>query len=236
MKIDHFDLKSLYRDCVSEVSSPSRENCPSPEIMLKHFRSDISRRERAEVIDHAARCGYCHQEIKFILKALDDEKELNEGIAKALDSGEKEYGDKTRVRRMLVSRPFLKYGFAFMATVLAVSMIFVYILKRPEKAFVERGTEARINLVEPVNKAIVLEELVFKWEKISNSDHYLIEVFDKELRFLWRSEKAQASELFAPLELKKLLKKGQRYFWMVTAVLQSGYKIESRLEEFVIKK
>ena len=95
---------------------------------------------------------------------------------------------------------------------------------------------AQLIQLTPLKKEYLITDLRFNWEKIPNTIHYSIEIFDSTLYPIWKREKILLNQIDTLQELIKELDEGQTYFWMVTAFLSNGDKIESQLEKFTIKK
>ncbi|MCK4264030.1 MAG: hypothetical protein KAX27_03720, partial [Candidatus Aminicenantes bacterium] len=108
--------------------------------------------------------------------------------------------------------------------------IFINLEKREYRG----ANQAKIILIEPINKKYSKFLLTFKWKKIENSDYYILEIFDKTLYPVWESKKIFKTRVVLPDEISSKLIKNNRYFWMVTAFLSDGSKTESIIKEFKV--
>lgn len=236
MKVNRSDLKELYVDYIREKTPQSRKNCPSADVILKCMRFKISKRKKTKIMDHISSCSYCAQEFKFALEVLREESKLSKEIEQALELKLQKLGEKRKYRKIFLPKLSWTYATVFAVLILTISVSLVMLLKNHETAEYLRGISNQFNLIEPIDKTYLLSELSFKWEKYPDSDHYIIEIFDDELCFVWRSSKIFRNITKPTRELVKLLKQNRKYFWMVTAFLTDGNKMESRIEEFKIKK
>jgi hypothetical protein len=200
------------------------------------MRSNISKRKKTKIIDHISSCSYCAQEFKFALEVLREESKLINEIDQVLELKLQKMGENSKYRKIFLPKLSWTYATVFTVLILIISVSLVLLLKNHETAEYLRAINIQFNLIEPVDKTYSLSELSFKWEKYPDSDHYIIEIFDDELCFVWRSGKIYRNITKPTRELVKLLKQNRKYFWMVTAFLTDGNKMESRIEEFRIKK
>jgi hypothetical protein len=81
-----------------------------------------------------------------------------------------------------------------------------------------------------------ISKLVFRWNDILGTDHYILEIFDDTLLPFWKSPEIRENVFYPPQYLLIKFEKNKRYFWMVTAFDEKGKGIESRLEDFMIKR
>ncbi|MCX6576731.1 MAG: hypothetical protein NTV82_10100 [Candidatus Aminicenantes bacterium] len=68
-----------------------------------------------------------------------------------------------------------------------------------------------------------------------NAKYYIIETFDASLDLIWRSESLTGNELSPSREVSQKFRPNEKYFWVVTAVLEGGNKTKSRMKDFSIK-
>jgi len=231
MKISFKDLKRIYRDFIMEKTPLSRKDCPPQEDLIKFSRSKLSEKQKSKIIDHITQCSYCVQEFKFILQILKDEKNLIEEIGKVLRAK----GDPLITRRnKKIFFPILswKYVSLFIGAIIIIFTVIIFTnLEKREY----RGPNLRqIYLIEPVNKKYSKSSLIFKWDSVKSSEYYVLELFDQTLYPVWKSQRIFKTQVALPREIANRLKENKTYFWMVTAFLHQGGKIESRLEKFTL--
>lgn len=80
MENDLLLLKRLYLDFLEDTSPQTIENCPPPEILLNLIRAKVSTSEKKNVLDHVTNCVSCVRELKFILKTMSCENQINREI------------------------------------------------------------------------------------------------------------------------------------------------------------
>lgn len=231
MKISSKDLKHLYRDFIMEKTPLSRKNCPPKEDLIKFSRSKLSEKQNLKIIDHITRCSYCIQAFEFILQTLRDEKNLIKEIDNVLQSE----GDALfwrRRQKIFFPKLSWKYLSLLFGTII---IIFAFIIFTTLEKREYRGTNLKqIHLIEPINKKYSKSSLTFKWNFVKNSEYYIFELFDQTLYPVWKSQKIIKTQVILPPEIANKLKENNAYFWMVTAFLHKGDKIESRLEKFTL--
>jgi hypothetical protein len=97
----------------------------------------------------------------------------------------------------------------------------------------ERGRlSGQVRLITPGQEASIRTSLIFRWEPVTLSDHYVIEVFDDSLLPLWKSPQISGTSWELPTSVKEKMATGRTYFWMLTSFSASGLRVESSLEEF----
>jgi hypothetical protein len=244
MEMDEQRLKDIYQAGVRSAAPASRKDCPSPETMLKLLRSRLFGKKAARAIDHISRCGYCAGEFAFLLETIRHEKQFIEQAEQSLapvrliqtkasvPQESKAFFRRWRpvVRRLSWSPISLLAGLA--VTGLAVAAFLV--LRSPETYRSGGGTGLR--LVQPVNREVSGSPLVFRWKAVAGSEYYALELFDKALNSIWKTDKVKTNEVVLPEETVRKLAPNSVYFWMVTAHFPDGEKRLSRLEKFTFRE
>jgi len=241
MKIKHNDLKKLYKAYIMDHIPQSRKDCPHPKEIINFFRLKLSENKKIKLIDHITTCCYCAQEFDFILQTLREQEKLNEEIANLLRSKNFKKELEKRLKRDVpklakLKRIFFpvlswKYILPFLMAAIIISVFIIF--QKPEEIGYRDEYIPQINLIEPINGKYIKFSSVFKWTEIKNSAYYILEIFDETLYPVWESDKILKNHLILPKEEAKKLIKNKSYFWMVTAFLSDGKKIESNLEEFI---
>jgi hypothetical protein len=242
MKIKNKDLIKLYKAHIKKNIPYSRKGCPLPEEIISFFKSKTSEKQRSKIIDHITKCSSCTQEFEFILQIRREEGKLAEGIGKLLQSKEniafikKRAGKKnnylSEVRKPFLSRLSWKYALPLVCVAIIISALLVFQNKGKREY---RGPDlSKIRLVKPINGKYSKSLLVFKWNESEYSEYYILELFDETLSQIWKSDKISKNQAILPAELVKNLSTNKKYFWMITAFLPDGRKIESEIEEFIL--
>jgi len=241
MKIKHSDLQKLYKAYIMDRIPQSRKDCPPPKEIIKFFRSKLSKHRRTKLINHITNCCYCAQEFEFILQTLREQKKLSEEIVRLFRSKNMSMEIEKRVKKdalQLAKKrwtyfPFLSWKYVLPIIVAAIIISALIIFKKPEKTEFREEHLAQISLIEPVNGKFFKPSSVFNWTEIKNSAYYILEIFDETLYPVWESNKISKNHYTLPGQMVSKLIKNKTYFWMVTAFLLDGRKIESNLEEFI---
>ena len=247
MKINNKDLKNLYKAYIIENAPLSRQNCPPTKEIISLFRSKLSEKQKSKIIDHIANCYFCSQEFEFILQTLRQEKKLRDEIRKLLLSkkeallnkqGSKKKNNDLR-KKLIPFFPHLSWKSAslFMGVTVIISVLFALIFFHNHEKKAYRGQYfTSIKLIEPVKGKYQKSLLVFRWEEIKGAEYYILELFDETLLAIWESKKIFNAHTVLPKKIGNSLAENKFYFWMLTAYFPDGKKLESRIENFILKK
>jgi hypothetical protein len=238
MKINEADLKALFRSSIQGKIPQSRSGCPPIEIISRLFLETASESEKAKVIDHITTCSLCHEEFELFLNIRREEGRLIEGLKESLQPKRKYV---RRIRDLFSkSRQRLSWKYVSVPLLAALSLMIVYFAARSIIIKSEQEDRGRslgpIRLISPEHDVVNHAPLVFKWEELKPADYVIIEIFDESLLLVWKSQKIHDHLYELPLDAKERIKMDKHYFWMVTAVMPDGSKIESSLKEFVIRE
>ena len=101
MKISSFDLKELIRTQEEALIS---EECPSPELIVRCVRQELSGKDRRKILDHISRCGQCAADAKAVLDIVDKENAVIQDINSHLRSKDSNASEKSiSSKRFLLS-------------------------------------------------------------------------------------------------------------------------------------
>ena len=247
MKINNKDLKNLYKAYIMENIPLSQKNCPPTKEIINLFRSKLSEKQKSKIIDHITSCYFCSQEFEFILQTLRQENKLKDEIRRLLFSKkeappikQKENKKINYSRKKFISF-FPQLSWKSTSLILGIAIIifglFALIVFQNNEKKVYRGRYfSPIKLIEPVKGEYQKSLLVFRWQKIEGSEYYILELFDETLLPIWKSKKIFNSHTGLPQKIVNSLSENKMYFWMVTAYFPDGMEIESRMENFILKK
>jgi len=245
MKIKHKDLQNIYKTYLLEKTPSSRKNCPSPEDILDFLRKKLSKNKTTKLLNHITNCYYCAQELEYAKNILKYESKLNEEISQMIQSFQKKEGTlqeihhwKFRIKnwlRLFAMPKRLKYAMIFAGATVLLFIITAFLLKSSRTTDYRSTGTSQIQLSKPIYNT-VQSLLTFRWSSIHESDYYILELFDETLYPVWKSEGLSENQLTLPRDISQKLQKNKPYFWMVTAFLPNGQKIESSLKEFFIKQ
>ena len=236
MKIDIDGLKAVYPDYVRQKKPNLLKDCPSPKKIVRLLRSGSSAKEATKIIDHISRCSLCFSELEFLLEVFRKEKNFLQEVEKRLPESEGPGHREEPRHKILGWRLDWRAAVIFAGFILVSFFIAKFTIFRPSEIY-RAGSLTDIKLVEPAGENVSRAALVFKWKKVNNSTYYVLEFFDQALAPVWKSDRITKEESAAvPKELITTLEVNRLYFWMVTAYLDSGEKISSRLEKFVLKE
>jgi hypothetical protein len=229
MKINNKDIKELYRSYLEEKLPVSRTQCPSPQDITACLRGESSRKRRYQIIDHVLQCSYCHKEYEFALETIREERKFIHELGSIIQENRNK--KEKKLIYLFTFRPSWLYTLILIAGVVLITLL----VKNITEEHKYRGSEApSIILINPNKKTNQKAQLKFEWEDIRISDYYIIEIFDESLYPIWTSEKITTNNTLLSEEITNKFLKNKTYFWMVTAFLSDGKKIESQLQEFMI--
>ncbi len=235
MKINTMDIKNIIQYAPFEKISQTKVKCPSPKKLIALLRFELPDKKRRRVINHLSDCSTCTKEIKFINEILLAEKNFDKEAAQIV----KKRNPASSKKGTIVKSPFPKLSWSSLSVVVMLTAIIlfssIFFLVKTNKPAIERASILQLNNLSPNDTSVSLSELIFKWENISDSDYYTVEVFDDSSKLVWRSEQITENSVIPPAELKELLKKDTTYLWMVTSFLKNGKQVESTLIKFNLK-
>lgn len=240
MKINNKDLQFIYKDHIIEEAPLLQKVCPNPKELIKFFRAKLSKRRVDKILDHITNCPYCAKEVESILLILREEKKLIEETGKIVQfetdravlgkTFNNIYVSKIKsIKTVLLSRMW-KYAFILFGVTIFLSIFIIF--KSSEKIDFRGEGPYNLRLIEPKESQSSRIPLLFKWNKVRDSDYYVLELFDETLYPVWKSNNILENRIFLPKEIAKNTKKNRIYFWMVTAFLPDGKKVESNMGEF----
>jgi len=124
------------------------------------------------------------------------------------------------------------------AAVLSAALILVMavVLVRRPAVIADAERESRPPLIEAIAPlGEVSEELPeFRWTALRGVRTYRLEIMDRELRTVYRSDLLVSETHRLPAEAAGRLRPGELYFWRVTIMLESGESLRSEFWKFRI--
>jgi hypothetical protein len=222
MMADQDWLAGTLRAALAAQKTGGGAECPPPEDLLRLVTREAGRGERRRTLDHVASCGECAKLLKSLLRISDEFDRL------AAEAGPRPKPKLVPGRRAAVA------ALAALAGVIAVTYAVVRLAERP----VVRGTaEVEVRLVSPKPGATLeAAEIELRWEAVPKAAGYRVELFDASLAKLWQSDSLEEAGLKLPAEARAALREGESYFWRVTAILDDGQEVPSKLAEFTVSR
>jgi hypothetical protein len=189
--------------------------------LFTSFSSTTTLQNKKNIIDHITACSYCREEFELLLELK--KWQLASGASSPDKLGAVRFG-----------RPFMwRYACFLFGLVLMLS---AYYLNVKQFVFIEgtRTSEQRILLIAPTQVHTFPKQLIFRWQEESDSQYYILDLFDNSLLPVWTSQQILDVQIQLPGEILSRLKSGNYYFWMITA-FSSTHKIsESELRRFLV--
>jgi hypothetical protein len=189
--------------------------------LFTSFSSTTTLQNKKNIIDHITACSYCREEFELLLELK--KWQLASGASSPDKLGAVRFG-----------RPFMwRYACFLFGLVLMLS---AYYLNVKQFVFIEgtRTSEQRILLIAPTQVHTFPKQLIFRWQEESDSQYYILDLFDNSLLPVWTSQQILDVQIQLPDEILSRLQSGNYYFWMITA-FSSTHKIsESELRRFLV--
>jgi len=230
MKIESDDLKKFYQGYVSSKYPDSRNTCPSSMALFDSFKSSTSLRHKKNIIDHITDCSFCREEFGLILE-LNKYQTSSTSIINELSptayTTDKQLAANT-------GRHFIWRYACFLFGLILIFSAYFLIVKHISLLEVTRTTEQRILLISPAHVHTFPRPLIFRWQKQSASQYYILELFDNSLLPVWTSQKIANVQIQLPAGFLSHLHSGNYYFWMITAFSGTQKISESELRRFLV--
>lgn len=232
MKTDLAHLSRVYQEYAKGGAEGGP--CVDPERLARCVLGDMSRRERDEIVGHAADCSACAAALKRLLALSAEADRAAAGLE--ANSGRRK-AERARARAPFWKRP----AFVPAAAVSAVLLLFAASILLVPGFMGRSGTRgaatAGVILVSPVEEKVpVRDGVAFKWEGLAGATSYTIEVFDRSMSLLWRSGLTAGTEVGLPVEIALKMASGETYYWRVAALTGDRRESRSKLAEFSVAK
>lgn len=204
-------------------------------------------RQREHLERHLELCDPCRQEYEILLR-------VNETllVAEAPTASEAPVSQVESARRdggtMLPARLAARLGLsaqrwwrplALAAVVLAAvgSLLTVYYVQQQPPAESYRGgrDSSAIEARSPRGPIADLPGALV-WEPVGEAKSYRVALYNSVLEKIWQSGQIVTPSVELPPEVRDQLRPGQRYFWQVTAELDRGKMVKSRVFEFTLER
>lgn len=234
MRIDWDQVEGIIRDDLGGRKAEPGVGCPAPEDLVRLFEQGASRKARATMMEHVANCADCARILKSVIR-LSGEVDRLTGTPETVQSCPPEPLQKKGAR----PRPPLgrRTAVLALAALAGLTIITVSVIKLSERPVVRGIRGLEIKLISPKKGAsLAADDIKFVWEAVPKASRYFVELFGRSLEKVWRSGPLSAPMADLPADVRSTVQEGETYFWRVTAVLEDGQEIVSKLAEFSIRK
>jgi hypothetical protein len=232
MKTDLAELSRVYQEHLQGRARDPAASCPGLERLAESVMGKVSKKERAAIVGHAANCAACAAALKSLLQVSRETDRVAAGLEAYAGHHRTEWRWSERAHGV---RPFLKPAVAAAAGVLLITVLILTIPGLLERSGTRGSTGAEIALLSPGGAVSIGDGLEFRWQRTSGAEFYTVEIFDRSFQPLWRSGRLAGTEVRLPAEAVGLLKRGESYYWTVTAAAGNETEIKSRLAEFSVR-
>lgn len=232
MKIDDNQLAKAYREYVSEKMKHQGKSCPTIEEIVSCVRGEISRKGHKEIVAHIAECTNCLEIARSFLEIMKHEKRFEEDVRILLH----EESRMGKEKRYPWRQAALKWAAACVVLIGALFLAYRLVFQRSVDDHERAGRAERIQIVQPSKVIADRSRLIIHWNDDLKSDQYVVEIYDKELKPVWRNDVNNSNSVNLPMDIFQSLKPNESYFVMVKVILKNGKEISSKMKEFVIEK
>lgn len=234
MKTNLTQIAAVYRAYLGERQAEPGAGCPTPEDLVQLTTQGANRKARARIMEHASNCADCALVLKSILR-LSGEIDKLTGKAEAVQRCPQDevLGKKGRLRLFSGRRAAV----AILAGMIGLTIIALSVIRIADRPVVRGTAGHQIRLTSPRQGAsLAAGDIEFKWKAVPRTAYYAVELFNRTLEKVWRSGPVSDAQAKLPEDARGNLLEGETYFWRVTAVLEEGEELVSRLAEFSIRK
>ncbi len=234
MKTDLAQIAEVYRAYLGEKKTEGGVECPAPEDLVRLVTQGAGRKERASIMDHVSNCADCARVLKSLLR-LSEEVDRLTGKAEVLQSCPQDgvLGKKQPARPLFGRRAAL----VTLAGLVGLAILTFSVIKLSDRPVIRGTAGSQIRLISPKQgAALAARDVRFKWAAVPQAARYAVELFDKSLEKVWQSGPISDAGTELPADARGIVLEGETYFWRVTAVLEDGRELVSKLAEFSIRK
>jgi len=237
MKVNLSDISKLYQGYLNDRRSLDKSLCPEPERLVKSVMTGVPAKEKAEITRHVADCAACAEALKGLLGLSAEIDRLAERVAEQtaiLSRSARERGSfDTRTFGLWILKKPLG---AILTGLAAVAVVALFVFQLRDRSGTRGGQAEGIQAISPIKVSVPKDSIRFRWESLTNASYYKIDLFDKSFALIWQSGPVHGSNLQVSFADNKTIIPGERYFWMVAAVLNDYKEVKSKLAEFSIKR
>ena len=234
MKTNPTQIAEVYRAYLDERKAEPGEGCPIPEDLVQFATQGANRKARVRIMEHVSNCADCALVLKSILR-LSGEIDKLTGKTEVFQRCPQDEALGKKERFQLI--PGRRAAVAMLAGMIGLTIITLSVIRISDRPVVRGTAGPRVQLLSPKQGATYpAEDIKFKWEAVPKAARYTVELFNRSLEKIWRSGPISNAGTELPAEARGVIFKGETYFWRVTAVLEEGEELVSRLAEFSIRK
>lgn len=231
MKTDFAKLSETYKYSLSKKAKTSAESCPSAEDIVRWLRSEISKKERKEMIKHTTNCPECLRIARSFLSINKLEDQFLKDVKSAWRSDEQSVARKPMFRwKSVYSKWAVGLGFGIVLLI----VIYCFALRNAPGLSQRGEREERIQISMPSGAKISRDEINIVWTQNPDVAQYVVEIYDKSFGLKWRSDSLKLTEVRPPADIVRSLKANESYFVMVRATKSDGKEVSSKLKEFIL--
>lgn len=249
MRISTQELRSLHQGEISRKRDASQKDCPSPHQIAALFGTTLSKHKRAEITDHIIECRPCADEFDSWRKLFQQRELLIEDLC-SWAAHCKSDPDGKHIRNSRAGYvPFLPkeeasqrrrlWPYALAASAVFLGLLLVLgpksVFKNSRQIPYRSSSSRKIELIRPRSGESIGRNAFFQWTPLAGADFYVLEIFNEALTPVWKSPELVQSRILVPPEIRQNWPSRKTYYWLVTAALADGRRIESRIGIFIWK-
>jgi len=200
-----------------------------------------SKKQREKVLNHLSSCTKCYDEFAEVYEIINNSAQQDSSLSFRENYIRKAenfvgnvpqakshfaYGKKSQVKRLAL---------AFTIAAFAISII-LFQTKAGSKSVKYRSANnvTTLHLLTPEDLSVTnSNQLNFSWSSIRGTKYYILKIYDTIGNTVFEKS---ITNIHIQLTKETKLLAGKKYLWQVSALLNNGKKIGSKLYAFTFKK
>jgi len=238
-----------WRNLIKKILFRKKENYHEKKALTEVFMKETSVEEKYKLLDHIFSCPQCQTDFEAIKEVWKKGKDISNQLERielskqdtlyikkfAKKEIKKLKSQKRKKGRLFLHRKSIPVVAAAGTLILISAILTLLIVKGPhQNEFQRRIGQWNIKLLEPHGE-VEKSAITFSWFPVKEAKDYTLEILDRGLETIYISPEIKNESYILPRKIYNRLKKGEIYFWKITAFFQNNQKLESDLSKFKIK-
>jgi hypothetical protein len=224
-------LRELYGAYTTSQRPFHRRDCPSPRELVGSFEPSYSRRRQRRIVDHMSECPDCREEFMILIGM--QRSEASEQDLPAQGRRDHRYSKDDSPRR------YGSFAWQTVAVMIGIGLAlssYLIVIQQNNPSGIQRANASTISLLAPRTGQTITRQPLFRWERNSKAEYYILELFDAQMMPTWSSARIRGHRLILPPEVASSLIPGGTYYWMVTGFTLDSERLESGLSLFRVQR
>ncbi len=224
------------------------EGCPSKDEIIRFFEGTAAEGDGGRLPDHARSCPECRAVFEAIREIRSQSREILSGLdGLDLRSGETRRRLREEARREIHRlrrnrRPKGRKAFRWLgvpAIGAAVALLAIFVIApnlgtRRTTALERNGSPLEIGLLRP-RGTVPASALTFEWTRQPEARSYRLEIYDRALEQVYRSDPLDGNAFSLPEDAAALIRRNEVYFWKIVVDDKDSQTIQSEFAKFILQ-